>query len=290
MFDPTTDERFRETADAIFHSATEADEADALRAQGVRVIKHRGRFWRELRRGFYQPVHILSQFKADELSRPTPLCWGYRAAVDPADSGFANGAVSAYVLDDFEDYPARWNGKRRADLRKCRQRTRIVEVRSLDFLREHGYEIVVSQLNRSKHRNIPTRDEFVQSVKESKSALWLAGFVPDGAGGWKLCGFTVNHAVDGVAYAQDLYATDEGLAARLVYGMYAELVEICHRSGCRLVVNGQHTPENPTLSKFKLQMGFRMEQFPARVSMLAPASGLLRRINPHIHFRLTGKQ
>ena len=278
------DDAVRDISEASIASISEQDEASRLRRQGVRVVRHRGRYWQALRPGFYQPIHLLAEMTSDEATCPKLSSWGFRAALSEAARGQADGSINLHILSNLEDYPAQLSSNRRYQLRKCQKRAKIVEITDRAFLRTHGYNVVSASLGRTRHMQVPSQADFEKSLDQSDGTLFLAGFIGD-----ELCGYSTNSAVDGVAYCGSLFSTNEGLKAFIVAGLYAAFVDICQRSGIRKIVHGLHAREDENLCVFKNSMRFPMCKIPARVSINPIASQALRWLKPHVHYRLTGR-
>ncbi len=78
---------------AVLVSMTETEMASWRCAQGAHVVYHRGRYWEEVRPGFYQPLHWLARLSTEQATRPALLCWGFRAALNEDDAAVANGSM-----------------------------------------------------------------------------------------------------------------------------------------------------------------------------------------------------
>jgi hypothetical protein len=54
------------------------------------------------------------------------------------------------------------------------------------------------------------------------------------------------------------------------------------------IVNGLHSPEDESLSAYKEGIGFPLHRYPARFWFVPGAIPALRRVRPHVAYRLTG--
>ena len=82
--------QIRDASAAMFKALTEAELAERRREDGARVIQHGGHYWEQVGApGFYEPVHLLARLTPEEATAPTPLSWGYRAALRAEAAGAA---------------------------------------------------------------------------------------------------------------------------------------------------------------------------------------------------------
>ncbi|NMO16596.1 hypothetical protein HPC49_08970 [Pyxidicoccus fallax] len=282
--------QLQEVADAVLPVITEEELARYRREDGARVIQHAGHYWEEVGApGFFQPVNLLAPLTPEEATRPTPLSWGYRAALAPQDAGAANGSVPIVRLKDLASYDiGSLSPNRRNKLRKCWRLVRIEQLTSSELLVEQGHELVLEALARTGHRRPPSKEEFVTEVRrylEGGYGCMLAGLV-DG----RLGGFLTGYAVDGVAYGLNAYYATWALPTNISTGLIFEFAQLCRRSGrVRTLVGGLHAPESPQLSQFKDDMGFVVDRIPSRWNMHALARAFIRWRRPHAYYRLTGQ-
>jgi hypothetical protein len=285
------DPQVRDASAANYTALTERALAEHRRAEGVRVISHGGHYWEQSGApGFFQPVHLLARLTPEEATRPTPLGWGYRAALTPESSGAANGAVPVVRSPDLERYDLHsLSSNRRSKLRKCQRLVRIVQLTGPALLEEQGYELVVDALSRTQHKRVPSRASYLAQVRSYfRGSHWcvLAGLI-DG----RLGGYLDGYVVDGVAYGFNAYYATHALPTNLSTGLVFEFAQICRRLGnARTLVIGLHTPEAPQLIQFKDEMGFIVDPIPIRWKMNSLARAFIRWRRPHAYYRLTGEQ
>lgn len=278
-----------DTTTAAFKVLTEKEWAERRRAEGVRVLEHAGHYWEQVGApGFFQPVHLLARLTKAQATSPTPLSWGFRAALLPEAAGAANGSAPVVRLPDLESYDFNnLSSNRRNKLRKCQRLVKIVRLTGPELLLEQGYEVVVDALARTGHKALPSREKYVTRVKryfEGDHWCVLAGLV-DG----RLGGYADGYAVDGVAYGHEAYYATWALPANISTGLVFEFTQICRRiKGIQMMVNGLHARETPQLSQFKEDMGFVVEHVPIKWDMNVLAREFLRRRRPHAYYRLTG--
>ncbi len=279
----------RDSSEAVVNVVTEAEFARRRSEEGARVLSHGGHFWEEAGApGFFQPVHLLARLTPDEATRPTPLSWGYRAALAPECLEAANGNVPIVRLKDLASYDVQsLSANRRNKLRKCQRLVQLVQLTGPELLVEQGHAVVVEALSRTGHRKPPSREEFLMEVKRYfQGDHWcvLAGLV-DG----RLGGFLTGRAVDGIAYGGSAYYATWALPTNLSTGLVFEFAQACRRSGnVHTLVGGLHSREVPQLSQFKDDMGFVVAPVPSRWDMNVLAQAFIRWRRPHAYYRLTG--
>jgi hypothetical protein len=284
------EEQVRETSAASFEPVTEQQLAQRRREEGVRVIQHGAHYWEEKGApGFFQPVNLLARLEPEEVTRPTPWCWGFRAAVKPESPDAANGMVPVVRSPELDGYRLEsLSSNRRNKLRKCQRLVRIVQLTGPALLLEQGHDTVVDALTRTQHRKPPSREQFARQVQQyfqGRHWLVLAGLI-DG----RLGGFLDGYVVDGIAYGQRAYYATWALPTNISTGLVFEFAQVCRRAaGARVLVNGLHAPEAPQLNQFKDDMGFVVEEVPIKWSLHPIARALIRWRRAHTYYRLTGR-
>ena len=281
----------RDSSAACFPILTERELAKRRRGEGVRVIQHGGHYWEQVGApGFFQPVNLLAGLSPEEVTRPAPWCWGYRAALEPEASGAANGTVPIVRSPALDTYgPDSLSSNRRNKLRKCQRLVQIVQLTGPSLLLEQGYDTVVDALSRTGHKKVPSRQQYFADVKKYfLGDHWcvLAGLI-DG----RLGGYVDGYVVDGIAYGVCAYYATWALPTNIATGLVFEFAQACRRSGgVRMLVNGLHSPEVPQLNQFKDDMGFVVEHVPIKWSLNPLAKALIRRYRAHTYYRLTGQR
>ena len=89
---------FIEISEAVIIPISIEELADMRRGQGARIIAHNGCYWEEIKRGFYQPVHLLARLNIEQATPPAQFCWGYRAALSDDYASNANGTIPVHLL------------------------------------------------------------------------------------------------------------------------------------------------------------------------------------------------
>jgi hypothetical protein len=279
----------REASAAVLHSGDEESLARSLRRVGRSVIAHRGRYWMEAPRGFYQPIHWMARLRADQATPPRRLAWGYRATLRDEDGGaHGNATLPVHLLADvagytFEELPRR----HRRDIRVCAKRATIVELTGPQLLREQGLEVKRSAVQRTGYGTAGSPELYLADLDHffgHDSQLVLAGLV-DG----RLGGYLTGTLVEGTAYIDNVWIATEALRTAIGTAMVFEFVQACRRAGdAREVVYGLHSVEDHSLGAFKESLGFPVTRVPAkaRLNWLVAAAVRLRR--PHTYYRLTG--
>ncbi len=280
---------FLNVDEAVINPMTEAQWADALRRQGKHVVSHRGRYWMEPVRGFYEPVHWLAALTDDEATRPKIGCWGFRARLTDVSPGLANGTMPIQLCSNVAGYSEQaLTPGRRNHLRRCRKRVQIVQLKDAQILREQGHDVMLSAIRRTNYGYAPEPEEYSSSVDvlvQDQHMVVLAGLA-DG----KLTGYMTGYVVGDVGYIQNLFLATEFLNTYIGTGLPFEFVQACRRAGTiRHVVYGLHSLEDPRLCTFKTGMGFPPAYLPSRVSILPVFRTFLKYRYPNKFYRLTGE-
>lgn len=284
------EEQVRDASAASFVALTERELAERRREEGVRVVPHGRHYWEQTGApGFFQPVNLLARLEPGEVTRPTPWCWGFRAAV-PAESDAANGTVPVVRSPELAGYTAEsLSANRRNKLRKCQRLVRIVQLTGPALLLEQGYATVVDALSRTRHKRPPSRQRYAGELKKYfQGGHWcvLAGLI-DG----RLGGYLDGYVVDGIAYGFSAYYATWALPTNLATGLVFEFAQVCRRAaGARVLVNGLHAREAPRLNQFKDDMGFVVEHVPIKWRLNPFARALIRWRRAHAYYRLTGRE
>jgi hypothetical protein len=279
----------REVSAAVLTSGDEQILAASRRQDGRKVIMHRGRYWMEVPRGFYQPVHWLARVRADEATAPRSLAWGFRATLHDGDgASHANGALPVHLLTDVPGYTYEALPKRRQrNLRTSRKRATIVELTGPDLLREQGFDVRRSAEERTGYGHAGPREGYLAALDQyfvPGSRLVVAGIV-DG----RLGGYITGTAVDGTAYIDNVWIATEALRSAIGTGMVFEFVQACRRGGeVREVAFGLHSAEDIPLVTFKDDLGFPVVSVPAKFRINRLVAAVLRRRYPYQYYRLTG--
>jgi hypothetical protein len=280
----------RDSSTALFRVLTEKELAERRRREGALVIHHGGHYWEQTGApGFFQPVHLLARLTPEEATRPTPLSWGYRAALTPDASQAANGKVPVVRLPDVASYDLpRLSSNRRNKIRKCQRLVQIVQVTGPTLLVEQGYDVVIDALSRTQHKKLPTRERYLSDIQNYfRGNHWcvLAGLI-DG----KLGGYLDGYVVDGIAYGLNAYYASWALPTNISTGLVFEFAQVCRRlGGVHTVVGGLDAREAPQLGQFKDDMGFIVDPVPIKWDMNMLAETFIRWQRPHTFYRLTGE-
>ncbi|MBN1093880.1 hypothetical protein JKP75_15760 [Blastococcus sp. TML/M2B] len=279
----------RDVAVARMPVVTEAEMAASLARSGAPVVEHRGRLWTPTLPGFYRPVHLLARLSDAQATRPAPTAWGYQACLADDDARHADAAVPVHLVTDLDAFEEpRLSKSRRRSLRKAREHVRFVELTGAELLLREGYEVLRSAHARSGAGRLPSRRGYeaqVSRLGDPAHGIVIAGLV-DG----RLAGYTSGHAVDGTAYARDMvvasWALDTGISTGLTY----EFFWACRRNpAVREVVDGLHAREDEGLCRYKEMSGIPLRRVPARLWMVPGAAQVLRRLDPHKYYRLSGR-
>ncbi len=280
----------QDVAAAVLGSTDEEELARAERLEGRHVVAHHGRYWMEAPRGFFQATHWLARFRDDEVTAPRPLSWGYRAALRDGEwSSQANGAVPVHLLTDVDGYTYESLSRRRQrNVRTSRKRATIVQLTGPALLREEGFEVKRSAVERTGYGSAGSPESYLDELPNYFRGGWrlvLAGIV-DG----RLGCYVTGTGVEGTAYIDNVWIATAALGSAIGTGLIFEFVQACRRGGAiHEIAYGLHTPEDPSLAEYKADLGFPAVQVPAQVRINRLATPLLRRLHPHSYYRLTGQ-
>jgi hypothetical protein len=279
----------RDASAALLRSADEEAFARMRRKAGHRVVEHRGRYWIEAPRGFYQPVHWLARLRADEAAAPRRIAWGYRATLREEDCrANANATLPVHILADVGGYTLEaLPSHRRRDLRTCGRRATIVELTGPRLLRDQGFEVKRSAVKRTGYGSADSFERYLIDLDHhfmARSQLVLAGIVDE-----RLGGYLTGSLVAGSAYIDSVWIATEALRSAIGTGMVFAFVQACRRSGSvREVAFGLHSVEDRSLVAFKEGLGFAVTRVPAKAWINPRLAPVVRRRRPNEYYRLTG--
>jgi hypothetical protein len=274
---------------AVIPVVSEAEMAEFLREQGQRVIRHRGRYWQQMVPGFYRPVHPLARLSAEQATRPTAASWGFQACLTEDDAHLANAHIPMNLVTDVDRFDeTTLTSDRRRRLRRARDNARIVQLTGPALVRDQGYDLLVSALERTGHGRLPTRKKYLASLERWGEPAWgiALGALFEG----RLGGYITGHAVDRTAYAGEIVVATWALKTHISAGLTYEFLNACKRAGSiREMQHGLHVRENEGLCKNKELLGLPLRRLPSKLGLIPGAAPLIRRHNPHKYYRLTGR-
>jgi hypothetical protein len=279
----------REASAAVLTPGDEESLAQTLRMAGRQVIDHRGHHWIEAPRGFYQPIHWMARLHADEVTRPRQLAWGYRGTLCDEDSAaHANAALPVHILTDVAGYTMEALGRRdRRAVRQCARRATIVELTGPRLLREQGFDVKRSAVQRTAYGSADSREAYLAGIEQyfgQTSRVVLGGIVDR-----RLGGYLTGTLVGGTAYIGNLFIATEALRTAIGTGLVFQFVQACRRAGdVHEVVYGLHSIEDKPLLEYKERLGFPARRVPAKASVNRFIAVALRRRLPYTYYRLTG--
>jgi hypothetical protein len=266
------------------------EELVAWKAEGGarRVVRAHGRPWLKTLPGFYEGVHYLARFRAEEARRPVRGAWGFRVALVEEDADEATATWPMCMLLDLQDYErSQLRRSVREDLRKCRSHTRLVWLTDAELLREQGYDVYLSAAMRVGKKGVRSREDYLAHIEglAGDDRRLVEGALVDG----RLVGYCDSFAVDGTAYGWNISVHTDHLRTCATNGLQYETFQAYRRTGKVFqVVNGLHTPEQPGLMKFKERMGFQVVQVPVRLEMPTVLRYGMRKASPWGYYRMTG--
>ncbi len=285
-----SDPQLRDAAEAHLLPVTEAELA-ADPPEPRRTVIHRGRHWRETFPGLFEPIHPMARLSASEATRPSPLCWGYRAALTESSAADANATMPMHLLADLDSFSVdSLSSNRRYHLRRSQRQVKYVQVLGLGPLEHGGFDVFQSAQARTRnpYRTASSKSEFLAELEwyvSRPSAIVLAGLVDDRLGGW-----IAGYVVDGTAYIEIVDLATEALSTHIGTGLHFAFIDACRRSpGIREIAHSPHIPEDEALVVFKAGIGFPVVQVPSKVWLQPVAGALVRWRKPFLHYRLTGR-
>jgi len=280
----------RDAQEASLSPMTEAELASDP-PERQRIVLHRGHYWRESFPGLFEPIHLMARLSGWEATRPSPLCWGYHAALAESSAADANATMPMHLLADLGGFGVEsLSANRRYHLRRSQRQVRYVQILGTGPLEDGGYEVFRSAQTRTHnpYRTIRSKAEFLAEMEwytSRPSAIILAGLVDDRLGGW-----IAGYAVDGSAYIEIVDLATEALSTHIGTGLHFAFVEACRRSaGIREIAHSPHIPEDEALVVFKEGIGFPVVRVPSKTWLLPVADRLVRWRKPFLHYRLTGR-
>ncbi len=280
----------RDVSETSILWTTEEELAELRRTQGKSIVFHQGRYWEKKAFGFFNPIHRMARLSLEEAQSPTPLCWGWRAALKDSDRHAANATMPVYLVSDLANYTLEaLNLKQRNNIRRCRKQVEMVEILQPDLLLEQGYHVVCSAHRRTGFDRLPSLNQYRKQIEElfSPRRMVILGGLVEG----RLGGYTLNFAIGETAYGDRAYFATEALRSNIAAGLEFEWLQICRRTAAiREVFLGVHYRENQGLCRFKEAMNFPVRHIPARAWFAPGVQTLIQKLYPHIYYRLTGHE
>jgi hypothetical protein len=282
------DQQYRDTAESIIISLSEKELVDWRREQGVKVVEHCGRYWVAKPTGFYHPIHWMARMTAEQATRPTALCWGFRTTLCDAGAKISNATMPVHILSNVKNYDMNaLSSNRRNTLRRCWKRVQIVDVLKPDLLKQQGYDVLISANKRTHYGEVPTLEQYCKNVESHfnpKRTLILAGLI-DG----KLGGYVSGLVIGKTSYIDSIALATNALRTNIGTGLIFELIQVFRRSATILeVIYGMDSRENQTLAMFKESMGFPVFHVPARAWFMPLVQAYIKKKRPDAYYRLTG--
>jgi hypothetical protein len=282
------EDKMDDPSDAILPSIKEEELVPWFQSTGYRIVYHKGRYWKEIVRGFYQPLHWMARLTDEQATKPTPFCWGFQASLSEQAAKAANASMPLVMLPNLSTYDIiSLKPTRRYHLRKCYKNVQIVRLRGISILREQGYNVYVSSTLRTGYGKIIDKPDYLNGLTaffDLKKSLVLAGLISG-----KLGGYVTGYAVDGISYIDRVVLATEALKTNIGSGLIFEFAQASRRSHqIREMVHGLHTPEDKPLMTYKEGIGFVIKQVPAITHMFPLVETFIRRKYPYKYYRLTG--
>jgi hypothetical protein len=278
----------RDVAESFLISLTEQEHATWLAERGRKVICNKGRYWLETYPGFYSATHSMAKMSAQEATRPSTFCWGFRTSLNDMDAEKANGSIPLHLLTDIDNYTLQTRSPRcRNKLRNLRKQVRIVELNKSDLLLNQGYDVLCSAHARNGYGSLSKRSEYQKDIEKYYDAghgLVIGGLVDGNLGG-----YLTSYAVGTTAYVDEVFLDTQYLRTNISLGLFFEWMQICRRSKpIRQVVHGLHAREATGLCRHKEELGLSVVQVPTRIWFAPLTNRIVKQLRPHAYYRLTG--
>ncbi|MBN1458139.1 MAG: GNAT family N-acetyltransferase [Armatimonadetes bacterium] len=281
------DWEYPDASEATLVVCSETERAEMLRREELVVERH-GRYWRRVRPGVFEPVHYLACMSADEIGRPTPTCWAWKAALKPDHISHANGFIPVHLVEDVRSYgPASMERRKREELKKCRRLIRFVHITDSKILRADGWKVVLSTAARAPFTIAKTEREYQAWADREASdrRTVIVGGLRDNL----LVGFMTAYAVEDTGYLHGLMVSKEHLSTGVSTGLYHEMMQLFKRiAGIKQVSASYHIPEDRGLCTYKARIGLPLAYIPSRFSLRPPVGQMLRMVRPGTYYRFSG--
>lgn len=267
---------------------TEPEFAALRREEGARVVEHRGRYWQEILPGFYEPLPYLARLRAEEATRPTWRCWGYRAALADEDMAEAEAAMPIHIIRDLQSY-GEWALKRqqKQDLRRALKEMVFLHLTDSVLLEHQGYDVYSSHARRLNIRCGLQKSSYLEMIRNwTKDCRQL---VIVGLCNGVLCGYGHSYLVEDTGYLATLHIATEALQTNVGVALYFIILEVMQRRKISLATSGLHRPENKGLAVFKRRVGFELTNIPCRFSVPPLVASGIRTLRPYTYYRFTGR-
>ena len=280
--------RYPSSSEAVVRGMSEREYADWLGRTGHKVLECEGRFWEEILPGFYEVLPYLARLSTDEARRPTRFAWGYRATLEDGARHAANGFMPVHLIRDLRNYGLHMvRPEHRRLLRRCLERTAVIQLTDASVLRSQGYAVYRSYATRLRVHRPLSASEYLSMVDnwfEDDRRLVLAAFAED-----QLLGYADSFAVGPTAYLPQLHVSSSALRTNVTSALYCETLEAHRRSETATeACSGLHRPENQGLVAFKKAMGFEIVKVPILFHVPTLVTGYLKRRRPETYYRFTG--
>ncbi|HPG41151.1 MAG TPA: hypothetical protein PLP19_10860 [bacterium] len=280
---------FRDISIVTLNSFTPAEHVQWRRKCGKTIIESHGVYWQEIKRGFYQPSHLLYKCRPEQIALPKLMAWGVRAALTDEYISQANSHFNVHTISDLQNYDLeQWSSNRRNQYRRSMKRCRFVEILDKDILLQEGFAVVRDSFARIGHdRGTPDennyRNKCCNYLNDGQNRnMILAGLV-DG----KLGGIFEVYAVDGFAYLETANFADFALSSYVSIGLHYEFIQVCRRSpAIHTLVHGQVAADDEGLRTYKKSLNFNEQSIPSLVKLLPGVSAAMRIIAPGKYAKL----
>ena len=270
------------------HNMTVEETVQADRNLGMKFHFSEGTWWREVKPFFYQPAIVTARLKPG-ISSPSPwsALGGYYHMVP--DGTESNGAIVANEISDPVAYDLQSLKRKRNKILRALGTFRIQPVADLQDLLSTGYDIYLDWERRI--RNVQTKRSDPEAFRRWISSVFAHpyGMILGAYAGERLAAFMTVYATEGVANSSKTFShsdfSQQTPSSALVY---AFIKIASNNPQIRRVWDGlRHT--NPSLQRFKAEMGFELVSYPAYIRLRAGIRPIVRWCFPAEYRRLMGE-
>jgi len=282
------EQNFATMASVHLHNMTVEETVEADRKLGMKFHYSQGTWWREVKPFFYQSAIVTTRLAPGASS---PSLWsalgGYYHMVP--DGTESNGAIIANEISDPVGYDLQSLKRKRNKILRALNLFRIQQVTNLQDLLTAGYDIYLDWERRI--RNVHTKRSAPQAFQRWISSVFAHphGMILGAYSGDRLAAFMTVYASDGVANSSKTFSHSEFSNMTPSSALVYAFIKIASNNPeIRRVWDGlRHT--NPSLQRFKAEMGFEMISYPAYIRLRPGIRPLVRWCFPAEYRRLMGQ-
>jgi len=252
-------------------------------AQGAKLVKIQGVWWRQVRPLFFRP---LLQFKEYAFAPVAPrLAWAGGFQYCCSDPSRANTVVDFLMLENAKDYSIdRLSRKRRREVRVASKELVLRSLVDRGEFKDLAHPVYVSFYRRTHYGFLARRNRKEHFDEWADQIFAQSGLIVRGAFlGTQLLAVSISEVIDETLLYQTFFASDEGLRREVAGLMLHDIGTIAAADGqVERVLAGNRMLG--ALNTFYLLRGFRFVSKPAYLWLNPLAHFLLRTVAPR-HLR-----